>query len=327
MSLLTTTTRRSFLGCAATFAAIGEKSVRGEEKKPSLAQPEAPQQGTIRVRFLGSGASGWKPGWGKNPHMRRQSSILIEDKVLIDFTMCGFDKMPQGCLPEALFQTHSHHDHYNAVAAVKSGVKRFYVHESWASSARAEIVEAAAQCCLPAPEVIALKLGKRVAEGDLCITPVPASHATSRITDGVLEVPVVYLVEKGAARLLYATDTGPIPALAARMLGIDYHIRGKKYDPSNPFFAEPRALTAIIMEATSGDTDDDFRMFVHASVQMVSRFVNMLAKTKRFAPPPGHHVYLTHLGLKYRSWPSERINAELPAPLRAAYDGLEVVLG
>ena len=42
----------------------------------------------------------------KNPHYRRQSSVLIENKVLIDFTMCSFDMLPTDCHPEVLFQTH-----------------------------------------------------------------------------------------------------------------------------------------------------------------------------------------------------------------------------
>ena len=52
-----------------------------------------------------------------------------------------------------------------------------------------------------------------------------------------------------------------------------------------------------------------------------------MLKNGRYAPPPGQHAYLTHLGIKYRDWPSEKIDAELPEPLRAAYDGLELVLG
>lgn len=53
----------------------------------------------------------------------------------------------------------------------------------------------------------------------------------------------------------------------------------------------------------------------------------MLKRTKRFLPPAGQSVYLTHIGIKYRSWPSERIEAELPEGIKAASDGLEVVLG
>ena len=163
-------------------------------------------------------------------------------------------------------------------------------------------------------------------------TGVPANHSTSRVTDGVLERTSLYLVEKGESRLLYATDTGGILGDAARMIGIDPHVTEKnfgRFAKSAPYVHKPQALTAFIMEATDIDLDEDFRLFVHSSVQTVSRIVNMLVKNDRLKLPPGQHVYLTHLGLgdKYRGWPSEKINAELPAPLNAAYDGLELVLG
>ena len=284
----------------------------------------------IRVRFLGTGAASWKPEWAvENPHMRRQSSVLLDGRVLIDFTMCGFDKMPEGCRPEALFQTHSHGDHYNPKAAVKSGVKRMYVQETWAAAARTEVAAAAEKLSMPAPEVIALSFGQPVDECGLRITGVPANHSTSRVTDGVLERTSLYLVEKGPARLLYATDTGGIMGDAARMIGIDHHVRADnlaRYKKSQ-YLHEPMPITAFIMEATDGDSDEDFRLFVHSSVQEVSRLVNMLIKTGRYTPPAGQHAYLTHLGIKYRSWPSEKIDAELPEPLRAAYDGLELTLG
>ena len=300
-------------GCATDAAVAGSASARG-----------------IKVRFLGTGASGWKPEWAeRKPHMRRQSSVLLEGRVLIDFTMCGFDKLPEGCRPEVLFQTHSHGDHYSPRAAVKSGVRRMYVQESWAAAARADIAAAAEKLSLPAPEVIALPFGQPVEECGLRITGVPANHSTSRVTDGVLERTSLYLVEKGPARLLYATDTGGLLGDAARMIGIDPHVRAENFQryPKSQFVHEPMPITAFIMEATDGDLDEDFRLFVHSSVQAVSRTVNMMLKNGRYAPPPGQHAYLTHLGIKYRDWPSEKIDAELPEPLRAAYDGLELTLG
>ena len=313
-------TRRGFMATAAAAAVAGRSMAEGA------------QAGGIRVRFLGSGAAGWKKEWAeKNPHMRRQSSALFENKVLIDFTMCSFDKMPEGCRPEALFQTHSHGDHYNPAAAVKSGVKRMYVQETWAAAARREVAAAAETLGLPAPEVIALPFGKAVEEGGLRITGVPSNHSTSRVTDGVLERTSIYLVEKGASRLLYATDTGGIPGDAARMIGIDTHVtpenRARYYGLDNPFVAEPRALTAFIMEATNGDLDDDFRIFVHSGVPDVKRLVGMMIRTGRLKLPEGQSAYLTHLGIKYRGWASEKIQQELPDNIRAAYDGLEVVLG
>ena len=318
-------TRRGFLGASVAFAALAERSV-------SAGNAPAAAEGGIRVLFLGTGASGWDPKWAeKNANARRQSSVLLEGKVLIDFTQCSFDKLPQDCHPEVLFQTHSHGDHYSPLAAVKSGVKRMYVNETWAAAAKREVEKAAAELSLPAPEVIALPFGKAVEECGLKITGVPANHSTSRVTDGVLERTSLYLVEKGSARLLYATDTAGIPGDAARMIGIDPHITTGNYklyrDLSAPFVHEPAPLTAIIMEATNGDLDEDFRMFVHSGVQLVARTVNMLKKTGRYKPPAGQKAYLTHLAIKYRDWPAEKINAELPDPLAAAYDGFELMLG
>ena len=320
-------TRRGFvegLALAATGCVTASRPIDGVETPASV------DGRGIKVRFLGTGASGWKPEWATgNPNMRRQSSVLLDDRVLIDFTMCGFDKMPDGCRPEVLFQTHSHGDHYNPKAAVKSGVKRMYVQESWASAAKADIASAVEKLSLPAPEVIALPFGQAVEECGLKITGVPANHSTSRVTDGVLERTSLYLVEKGPARLLYATDTGGLMGDAARMIGIDSHIRQESYAryAKSQYVHEPMPITAFIMEATDGDSDEDFRLFVHSSVQTVSRIVNMLTKTGRYMPPPGQHAYITHLGIKYRGWPSEKIDAELPEPLRAAYDGLELTLG
>ena len=191
--------------------------------------------------------------------------------------------------------------------------------------------------------MIGLPFGKSVTVCGLKIMGVPANHSTSRVTDGVLERTSLYLVEKGPSRLLYATDTGGIPGDAARMVGIDPHVSegnfGKGPFNGNPFVNPPKPITAFVMEATNGDLDDDFRVFVHSSVQTVARLVSGLVKTKRFVPPAGQNAYLTHLGLKYRGWASERIEREiptllpenirknLPAPIRAASDGLEVVLG
>ncbi len=324
--------RRTFLASSTALAAVSGGIASKAAASSAAPSQEMSEESGIRVRFLGTGAAGWKPQWAKkNPNMRRQSSVLLENKVLIDFTTCSFDKLPKDCRPEALFQTHSHGDHYNPKAAVRSGVKRMYVQETWAAAARKEVANAAAALSLPAPEVIGLPFGKPVVECGMRITGVPANHSTSRVTDGVLERTSIYLVEKGQSRLLYATDTGGIMGDAARMIGIDPHIGAQNFNrtAASSYVHEPKALTAFIMEATNTDLDEDFRIFVHSSVQTVSRIVNMLIRHDRLKLPEGQHAYLTHLGLgdKYRGWPSEKINAELPAPLNAAYDGLELVLG
>lgn len=323
-------TRRDFLMASSALAVGGCRAFDGEGGDRWSDGVALCQKGGIRVRFLGSGASGWKPEWAKNPHMRRQSSVLIENKVLVDFTSSAFDMLPSDCRPEVLFQTHSHGDHYDPEAAVRSGVRRMYVQETWATAARREVEAAADRLGLSAPRVIALPFAQPVTVCGLTVTGVPANHSTSRVTAGVLERTSLYLIEKGPSRLLYATDTGGIPGDAARMVGIDHHIRpdgyGKRF-ADNPMVCEPSPITAFVMEATNGDVDDDFRIFVHSSVQTVARIVNAMEKTGRFTPPPGQYAYLTHLGIKYRGWSAERIDAEIHSSLRAAYDGLETVLG
>lgn len=320
--------RRDFIAGGMLAAAMGGCAHgAGASSEPAAPVP-VPDGDGIKVRFLGSGAAGWNPENAKrNPHMRRQSSILIDGRVLIDFTKCGFDFLPEGCRPEALFQTHSHGDHYNPAAAVRSGVKRMYVQESWAGTARWQVATVAEKLGLPAPEVIALPFARRVVEGGVAITGVPANHSTSVVTDGVLERTSMYLVEKGSARLLYATDTAGIPGDSARMIGIDPHVREENFAkfPPSPFVHRPQAITALVMEATDGDSDEDFRMFVHSGVPTVARTVRMLAAHKRYLPPEGQNVYLTHLGIKYRGMAAEKVNECIPEPLKAAYDGLEVV--
>ncbi len=316
--------RRSFISYTTAFAAA-----------PALFGQDAPKvvdQPGFLARFLGCGASGWKKEWGKNPHMRRQSSLMLDNAAVFDFTMCSFDKLPSGLKPEALFVTHSHKDHFNPEATVKLGVKHVFVQSSWLNYAKSVIHEAATAAKLACPEVTGLEFAKPVEIAGMKVTQVPSMHSTSRLTDGVLERTSMYLVEKGASRLLYATDTGGISGDAARMMGIDLHINKKKYTTKdtlhqNPYVHEPMPLTAFIMEATNGDDDENFRLFVHSSVQNVDRIVKCLKKTNRFAPPSGQKAILTHLGLKYRGWSSEKIEKEISPELAAAYDGWEVRIG
>jgi aspartate/tyrosine/aromatic aminotransferase len=122
----------------------------------------------------------------------------------------------------------------------------------------------------------------------------------------------MYLLEKNGARLVYATDTGGIPCKAAQIVGIDGHSQGKP-------------ITGLIMEATMGiGYDDDFRLYTHSSVATVHQIYRVLQSTGRYTPPEGQPVYLTHMARTLHGTQAE-LDAQLPAPLKAAHDGLEVV--
>ena len=120
-------------------------------------------------------------------------------------------------------------------------------------------------------------------------------------------------MEKKNVRLLYATDTGGLTAIATRLAGIDAHVK------------EGKPITALIMEATMGlSHEDDFRIFCHSSVATVAQTVRILTQTKRYLPPDGQPVYLTHLARTLHGTQAE-LDANLPTPLRAAYDGLDII--
>ena len=264
----------------------------------------------LRLRFLGTGAADWNGKDERGEH-RRLSSVLVDNAILIDFTSTAHDMLPEGVKPEVIFYTHSHGDHYNPVDALKLGVKLVYVHESWVEDARKEFAAVAAKLGVAVPEIRALAFGGTAVERGVRFTCVPANHGTSRKGEHT----AMYLVEKGDERLLYATDTGGIMAEAARIIGIDAHVRNGK------------PITALVMEATMGvGHTDDFRIFTHSSVDTVARIVRVLMETKRYLPPAGRKVYLTHMARTLHGTQAE-IAAAVPAPLSPAYDGLEVVFG
>lgn len=299
--------RRTFLNVAS--AATASLAVAGETvAAPLRTQPDNQANTGILVRFLGTGAADWN-GTDERGECRRHSSVLIDHSVLIDFTEQGFDILPQTCHPEVLFYTHSHGDHYNPEAALRVGVKRVYTHQSWFDRATAEFDAAAKKTGLPLPDIIPLCIAQTITECGLSFTPLPANHATSF----VLEQSVIYLVQKGSVRLLYATDTAGLPGVATRSAGIDFH---------NP---ASKPITALIMEATMGlDHEVDPRYFAHSSVATVEKTVKALTMTNRYTPPQGQHVYLTHMARTLFDTHKETEEA-LPHPLCPAYDGLEVV--
>ena len=295
--------RRTFLkASAASLMAMGAENMFGQVSEKPLENESG-----IKVRFLGTGAADWK-GRDDRGELRRLSSVLVDDKVLLDLTAANPEVIPAGVVPDVIFYTHSHDDHYHPETALGLGVKKVYVSQTWYDMAKYDFNKAASRLKKPMPEMIPLYIGQAVRVGNLVVTPLPASHATSN----VFEQTLIFLLEKGDARVLYATDTAGISAVAARLSGIDAHQRNGK------------PITGLIMEATMGMAhNEDFRIFAHTSVGGVHQIVKVLLQTKRYTPPVGLPVYLTHMARTLHGTQAELDNS-LPHPLKAAYDGLEV---
>lgn len=296
--------RRDFLKVSSvSLMAMGADDVAAKMFEPSQEKKEG-----MSVRFLGTGAADWN-GPDNRGEQRRLSSILVDKNVLFDFTVGNIEMIPAGLKPEVVFYTHSHNDHYHPESALKIGVRKVYLSQTWFDIAKADFEKASKKMNVQMPELIPLYIGQAVHVDGLRVTPLPASHATSKLFEQTL----IYLIEKSEARVMYATDTAGIPAVAARLAGIDAH------DPNG------KPLTGLIMEATMGmDHDNDYRIFAHSSVGMVHRAVEVLQKTKRYLPVNDQPVYLTHMARTLHGTQAE-LDAALPYPLKAAYDGLEVI--
>lgn len=296
--------RRDFLKVSSvSLMAMGADDVAAKMFEPSQEKKEG-----MSVRFLGTGAADWN-GPDNRGEQRRLSSILVDKNVLFDFTVGNIEMIPAGLKPEVVFYTHSHNDHYHPESALNIGVRKVYLSQTWFDIAKADFEKASKKLNVQMPELIPLYIGQAVHVDGLRVTPLPASHATSKLFEQTL----IYLIEKSEARVMYATDTAGIPAVAARLAGIDAH------DPNG------KPLTGLIMEATMGmDHDNDYRIFAHSSVGMVHRAVEVLQKTKRYLPVDDQPVYLTHMARTLHGTQAE-LDATLPYPLKAAYDGLEVI--
>ncbi|MCR4565879.1 MAG: hypothetical protein K5651_07305 [Bacteroidales bacterium] len=275
----------------------------------TTAQTEAPAPSPIKVRFLGTGAADWH-GPNERGEQRRMSSILVDDCVLVDFTASNREMLPEGCHPRHILYTHSHGDHYNTEAALRLGVDTVWCSDTWAERCRKDFAETAAKLELTAPVVLPLAQQQEVTVCGVTFKALPANHATRYLDEQAL----IYLLIKGNTRVLYATDTGGIMANAA--IGGRFGADGLPKSARLP-------LAGLIMESTVGmNGEENFRLFSHSCVETVLHTVRVLQKNGTF--PKDRPAYLTHLARTLH--PSqEELDKTLPAPLKAAYDGLELI--
>lgn len=269
--------------------------------------PEARAQG-MKIRFLGTGAADWSKPEADGEY-RRLSSILVEDKVLIDLTLSNLEMIPGDSRPNVIFYTHSHPDHYKPEAALRTGIDTVFCSATWAGRCRDDFARAAHEMHLRQPVIIPLEEQDEVTVGGITFKALPANHYTGDLHEQAL----IYLLVKGDTRVLYATDTGGLTANAA--IGGLFGADGLPASRRLP-------LSGLIMEATVGaGGEENFRLFSHSCVETVLHTANALHRTGGLKPDAP--VYITHLARTLHPSQAE-LNVTLPEPLKAASDGLEV---
>jgi len=257
---------------------------------------------TFNILFLGTGAADWprdypRDGFATGDY-RGNSSIVVNGRILID---CG-PTVPGAARQfgvEAdqltdLLVTHTHGDHFDAdaVGAIVGARSAETPLRIWGHPAALEKM----------PEMGGLErcpfaVGHVREIGGMQVTPLGANH----VVVGSEEEPVHYLFERAGQRFLYATD-------GAWLLKRTW-LRLKEGQ-----------LDLIIWDATNGETEGDWRIFEHNSIDMIRVMVQTLRKQSVFSP--GAQIVLTHMARTLCA-PHDELGERLrPEGIVPAYDGM-----
>ena len=186
----------------------------------------------MRVQLLGTGsADGWPNPWcgcaSCDDHrgrglVRTPTSAVVAGRLLLD---CGPETPRQaerfgvrlGDI-EAIVIGHAHHDHLDP---------SFLLYRGWATDRPLTVVgpaPAIAQCEAwlepgdAGVRLVPVTAGDRVEVAGLSVQVLPAAHEA-------FGEAVLHLVGDGRTRLLYATDTGPLPeATLAALAGVELDV-------------------------------------------------------------------------------------------------------
>ena len=297
--------RKEFLADGAAFIA-GTACAAGEMLEAS----SGPMDDGLHVKFFGTGAAEGMRYPKTTPNFRRQSSLLVEGRFLIDLTRMHDDMFAPGEeKPHVIVYTHSHGDHYDPVAALRCGITDAYLSKTWIEDARKDFDRASKKLGLPMPTLHPLELYKPFTLfGCYEIMPLPGNHWTGKPHEQAQIYTIKKICRNGRVRLLYATDTSDIPSGA-------YFGGGFEQDP----------LTAVIMEATGqpGRKYDGLRIS-HSNADSVVKIFSTYLKPGHagYHPPKGQPVYFTHMGMD--CWKNTDLESEIRDGFCAPSDGLEV---
>ncbi len=243
----------------------------------------------MKLKFLGTGAADWN-GPDETGQLRRLTSTLIDERLLIDVSRGALEMIPDVRLVSDVLFTHSHSDHFNIDALKSLAPCRVYAHESWAGEIRGEGLA-----------VTPLRIGAPVSVSGYDILPMPSNHSTERAYETTLH----YLIEKDGKRMLYATD-------GAWLLNKEHRLLGNT------------VLDAVVFDATIGDGHEgDWRVFEHNSLDMIRIMVCTMRKSGRLKKDG--KVFLTHFARTLHPSQSE-LEEKLTPAFTVCFDGFEATV-
>ena len=258
----------------------------------------------FEIFFVGTGAGDFPVSRYGRPGVRGYSSVLLNDKVLIDAGITVYSALKRfgvdvGKIEEVLF-THSHKDHCHDKAVIglleerkRLGCKPLVCH------GEARVINKIKSFL---PEVLAgeiickpCKPYEEFTCGKWKVVPVPANHTADFPEEQCLH----FIINGEKKSLFYALDGGWLCA------GTWGYIRSKSID-------------MVIWDGTL-EASGDRRVFVHNDTRMVREMIASLNVVKTFHAETIH--VLSHLSLEAWDHPPR-----VQAPLFTAEDGMKLFL-
>ncbi|MDD3154351.1 MAG: MBL fold metallo-hydrolase [Victivallaceae bacterium] len=257
----------------------------------------------IQFQFLGTGAADYD--WSKigAPGIHGSAGTIIDGKILIDAGDCGYENLTRFQIDfdalNAIFFTHSHHDHFRpeTVEKIRAARKTNQKLEIWASP------EITRQLPSDAYHLHMIRPGTDFSCCGFQVTSLWASHPLGNFH----EEPMHYLFQKEGKNMLYALDGAWMAARTRQLLTI-----------------RKIALDLIVWDAT-GYEEGHFRSFEHNDMGMIRLMLPALREWGIVTNDTT--VILDHLARTL--WPEsqkEREAAVADDGCLVAYDGMEFAL-
>lgn len=253
----------------------------------------------MKITFIGTGAADFSPLLEtelKNQldqNARRSSAVLIDEQYLID---CGSHvadslriQQQDAAKITDLLITHFHSDHYNPGVIAQIAAKKQKPLRIW-------YCEGAEHPDIANCEFHPMAIGRSYMVGDMTVKALSANHAMW---------PVHYDIQIEDKKLFYGCDGSWL------LMDTFYAMRQRNYD-------------CMILDATVGDYNGDYRLGEHNSVPMI-RLMQASFITENVIAKEGK-IVLSHLARTLHKPHAETASRLGKEGYIVAYDGMELTI-
>lgn len=209
----------------------------------------------MKLLFLGTGAAGSvkRDESEITEGIRRCTTLMIDGTILVDVSRQSFDYQKKlGKDPAAItdiFLSHAHGDHFNRDSLMKyaeatGGKVRFWCHKGALENLKFTEEELERFVLCP------VEICDTWETAGMTVTALPANHLVGSFTTA--EKPLHYVFEKDGKRLYYGCDGGWYTAIEWE------YMRAKQL-----------VFDGVILDATVGEDDGNFRIATHNNLAMI----------------------------------------------------------